>query len=135
MVRVFKCVREKDTVIVTILYNRQTDKYTFVNLSNGHIYSCNFDTIEDAIQDMEKQKLEGKLKEYIDLGFAYQHTETEEKCKDKVVSKICFIIITLALVSYMIWYVLTMLNVKLSDLLFAFSIAGLFILGQVAKEL
>ena len=65
--RVFKCVREKDTVLVTILYNRQTDKYTFVNLSNGHICSCNFDTIEDAIQDMEKQKSEGKLIEYIEL--------------------------------------------------------------------
>ena len=66
--RIFKCVREKDTVLVTILYNRQTDRYTFVNLSSGHICSCNFDTIEDAIHDMEKQKSEGKLIEYIELG-------------------------------------------------------------------
>ena len=45
-------IREKGNVIVTILYNRNNDKYQFVNLTSGHICSCLFDTLQDAFLDM-----------------------------------------------------------------------------------
>lgn len=58
------CIREHSTVIVVILYSRTDGKYHFVNLTHGHICKCAFDTVEDAIADMEKQKQEGLLIDY-----------------------------------------------------------------------
>lgn len=48
--------RPKDTVIVCILYNRADGKYHYVNLTHPHICPCAFDSVEDAIKDMDKQK-------------------------------------------------------------------------------
>lgn len=45
-------LREKGNVIVSILYNRNNNKYQFVNLTDGHICACVFDTVDDALQDM-----------------------------------------------------------------------------------
>lgn len=61
------CIRDKGSVIVTIMYNRANGKYHFVNLTHGHICSCAFDTEEDAIKDMEKQKQESKLIDYKEI--------------------------------------------------------------------
>lgn len=58
------CIREKGTVIVTIMYNRADEKYHFVNLTHGHICKCAFNSVNDAILDMEKQKKEGLLIDY-----------------------------------------------------------------------
>lgn len=60
----YKCIREKDTVIVSIIYDKYFNKYRFVNLNKNHICKCRFDTIEDAVADMERLKQEGKLIEY-----------------------------------------------------------------------
>ena len=52
----FKVIRPKDTVIVDIFRDKVTGKYKYINLTKKHICPCNFNTIEDAIYDMEKLK-------------------------------------------------------------------------------
>lgn len=56
--------RSKGNVIVSIMHSRTDNKYHFVNLTSSHICSCCFDTVEDAILDMEQFKNEGKIIEY-----------------------------------------------------------------------
>lgn len=46
------------------MFNRNIQKYQFVNLTHNHICSCIFDSVEDAITDMEREKQEGKLIDY-----------------------------------------------------------------------
>ena len=48
-------------VDVLLLPHKGTNKYSFVNLTKGHICSCEFDTIEEAVQDMESRKNLGLL--------------------------------------------------------------------------
>lgn len=57
---------ENDDVVVFVMLNRVDNKYHFVNLTKGHICECAFDTVEDALEDMEKLKNEGKILEYVD---------------------------------------------------------------------
>lgn len=54
-------LREKGNVIVSILYNRNNDKYQFVNLTSGHICSCIFDTLQDAYLDMIDKLNNGEI--------------------------------------------------------------------------
>lgn len=65
--RCWCCIREKDSVIVTILYNRANNKYQFVNLTHGHICKCEFNSIQDAIMDMENEKQKGILLDYKEI--------------------------------------------------------------------
>lgn len=65
--RYWCCIREKDSVIVTILYNRANNKYQFVNLTHGHICKCEFNSIQDAIMDMENEKQKGILLDYKEI--------------------------------------------------------------------
>ena len=53
--------KRKDDVIVSIMYNRADNKYHFVNLLKTHICSCGFETIEEAIADMEQRKNNGSI--------------------------------------------------------------------------
>lgn len=56
--RLFIIKRQTDTVMYGIFKIKNTNKYKFVNLSKGHICSCEFDSMEEAIDDMkERQKL------------------------------------------------------------------------------
>lgn len=48
-------IRPKDTVIVTIMLSRIDNKYHYVNLTHPHICPCAFDTVEDALKDMDEQ--------------------------------------------------------------------------------
>ena len=57
-------VRPKDTVVVTIMFSRQDGKYHFVNLTHPHICPCAFDTIEDALADMDEQIKLGNVIRY-----------------------------------------------------------------------
>lgn len=66
--RLYRCERKDNVVLVAIMINRQDNKYHFVNLTHNHICECGFDTIEDAVKDMEKQKEEGKL---VDFKYLY----------------------------------------------------------------
>ena len=60
-------IREDSTVVVSIMYNRADGKYHFVNLTHDHICECGFDTVEDAVADMEKLRLEGKITEWKEI--------------------------------------------------------------------
>lgn len=60
----FKVIREKDEVIVVIAKYKDTDKYSFVNLTKGHICKCVFNSIDEAISDLENYKAKGKIIDY-----------------------------------------------------------------------
>jgi len=59
--------REKDYVVVCILPNKDDKKFSFINLTKGHICSCKFDSIKDAISDMDRLISEGKIIRYIKI--------------------------------------------------------------------
>lgn len=65
--------RPKDTVVVSIMFNRADGKYHFVNLTHPHVCPCAFDTVEDALADMDEQ---------IQLGsvIRYHKTNIEISC-------------------------------------------------------
>lgn len=56
--------RPKDTVIVAILPSQIDGKYSFVNLTTGHICKCKFDSEEEALKDMDHQIELGNVLEY-----------------------------------------------------------------------
>lgn len=60
--------REKDNVIVSIMFCIADKKFYFVNLTKNHICTCGFNTIDDAILDMEHLKNSGKLIEYYKIN-------------------------------------------------------------------
>ena len=47
--------RNRPDCIVLLCQDRTTKKWCFVNLTTEHVCACRFDTIEDAIADMEKR--------------------------------------------------------------------------------
>lgn len=61
----FLVERPTGWVRVEIWLDEATGKYCFVNMTKKHICKCRFDTIEDAIIDLEKHKAEGKVLRYI----------------------------------------------------------------------
>lgn len=67
MKNVYYVERPNDSVIVAVMLNRVDCKYHFVNLSSDHICVCGFDTIEDALGDLEKCKDEGTVLSYSKL--------------------------------------------------------------------
>ena len=54
-------IRNKDNVVVSIMFNKQDGKYHFVNLTKGHICTCGFNSVGDAIKDMEIKKANGEI--------------------------------------------------------------------------
>ena len=50
---------------VLLLPIKNTNKYRFVNITNGHICTCEFDSIELAEQDIEDRLTKGLLLSYI----------------------------------------------------------------------
>jgi hypothetical protein len=44
--------------------NKSDNTYSFVNLTKGHICPCRFDSIEDAVKDMDEKILNGEIVEY-----------------------------------------------------------------------
>lgn len=53
---------------VLLLPHKGNNKYSFVNLTKQHICPCVFDSIEDAIEDMEARKRAGLLDSYEEIG-------------------------------------------------------------------
>ena len=45
-------VRTTDTVQVLILPHKETGKYSYINLTKGHICPCMFDSVEEALADL-----------------------------------------------------------------------------------
>jgi hypothetical protein len=47
--------------------NKSDNTYSFVNLTKGHICSCRFDSVEDAVKDMDEKILNGEVTGYFEL--------------------------------------------------------------------
>ena len=60
----FKVYKENETLDVLLLRHKGTDKYIFVNLTIGHICSCVFNSVDDALKDIEDRKQKGLLIDY-----------------------------------------------------------------------
>ena len=60
----FVVYKENETLDVLLLKYKDSDTYSFVNLTKGHICSCVFNTVEDAIKDIEQRKKDGLLLDY-----------------------------------------------------------------------
>lgn len=54
--------------VVVIFKNKSDNTYSFVNLTKEHICACRFNTIEEAIQDMNNRVAEGLIQSYIVKG-------------------------------------------------------------------
>lgn len=67
-------LRTKGNVIVSIMYNRHNQKYHFVNLTHPHICSCAFDSVADALTDMDKKVYNGEILGYYKL---YEPSEAD----------------------------------------------------------
>ena len=59
--------RKSGNAIVSIMRNKSDNTYSFVNLTKGHICPCRFDSIEDAVKDMDEKILNGEIVEYFML--------------------------------------------------------------------
>ena len=66
MIKLLKLIvhKENEDLDVLLLRHKNTDKWSYVNLTKGHICSCIFDSIEDAIKDMDERKEKGLLLDY-----------------------------------------------------------------------
>ena len=64
---IYLVIREKDNVVVSIMMNKLDHTYSFVNLTKGHICTCKFDSIEDAIKYMEEKKDNGEIIDFINM--------------------------------------------------------------------
>lgn len=60
-------IRDKGNVIVSIMWNRVDQCYHFVNLTKGHICSCDFNTVQDAIADMQEKKDNGEIIDFVEI--------------------------------------------------------------------
>mgnify|MGYP003316573810 CR=1 FL=1 len=60
-------IRDKGNVVVSIMWNRMDQSYHFVNLTKGHICSCAFRTVYDAIEDMKYKKDIGEIIDFIEI--------------------------------------------------------------------
>ena len=59
--------RPNDTVEVYIMQNKNDKTYSFVNITKGHICTCRFKSVDDAVGDMERLKKEGKIIKYTEI--------------------------------------------------------------------
>lgn len=56
--------RPKGDIEVAIMFDRNTEKYCFVNLTKGHVCKCRFNSYEEAIQDLENEISLGNVNFY-----------------------------------------------------------------------
>lgn len=56
--------KETGDLDVLLLKHKGTDTYSYVNLTKGHICSCVFNSIEEAIKDIDERKAKGLLIDY-----------------------------------------------------------------------
>lgn len=67
MMKTWLVKRQHDNVIVTIMKNKSDETYSFINLTKEHICSCKFNSIDDALKDMNRLKDCGKIINYFEL--------------------------------------------------------------------
>lgn len=51
--------------VCTIMRHKFTKKYSFVNITKGHICSCEFNTQEEAIEDLYNKYNNKEIAQYI----------------------------------------------------------------------
>lgn len=56
--------RKSGNVMVSIMRNKSDNTYSFVNLTKNHICPCRFNSIEDAVKDMDEKILNGEIVGY-----------------------------------------------------------------------
>lgn len=59
--------RPNDKVIITIMKNKCDGTYSFINLTKEHVRPCKFNSIDDALKDMNRLKDCGKIINYFEL--------------------------------------------------------------------
>lgn len=59
--------RKSGNAIVSIMRNKSDNTYSFVNLTKGHICPCRFDSVENAVKDMDEKILNGEISGYFKL--------------------------------------------------------------------
>ena len=66
MIKVIEFIvhKENEDLSVFLLRHKNTDKWSFINMTKGHICQCIFDSIEDAMKDIEDRKKKGLLIDY-----------------------------------------------------------------------
>lgn len=67
MNNIYLVQRKSGNVIVSIMRNKFDSTYSFVNLTKNHICQCRFDSIEDAVKDMDEKILNGEIVRYFKL--------------------------------------------------------------------
>lgn len=67
MNNIYLVQRTNGNVIVSVMRNKSDDTYSFVNLTKGHICPCRFNSIEDAVKDMDEKILNGEIVGYFKL--------------------------------------------------------------------
>ena len=60
--------RKDGDVIVTILKNKSDNTFSFINLTKEHICPCRFKSVEEAIEDMNRQIEKGKIIRFKELN-------------------------------------------------------------------
>lgn len=60
----FRVFKPSGTVDVLLLKHKETDEYSFVNLTKGHICPCRFRSMEEAILDLAERKKDGRIFNY-----------------------------------------------------------------------
>ena len=59
--------RPKDEVVVTIMKNKLDGTYSFVNLTKEHICPCKFESVDDALKDIDEKINSGEVIRYFEL--------------------------------------------------------------------
>jgi hypothetical protein len=67
MSKLYSVKRPQNTVNVAILSNMSDGTFSFVNLTEGHICKCRFNSEEEAIADMDKQVELGNVISYKEI--------------------------------------------------------------------
>lgn len=79
--------RNSPSCIVMLCQDRRTKKWCFVNLSTEHVCTCHFDTIDDAIADLNN-RAEVASYALIENPFVYeQMVPLHGACLSNVVEK------------------------------------------------
>lgn len=65
-----KVYKTTGTIDVLLLPHKNTSTYSFINLTKGHICPCVFNSINEALQDLENRKNNGLV-----LGYKLERRE------------------------------------------------------------
>ena len=67
MNNIYLVQRKSGNVIVSIMRNKSDNTYSFVNLTKNHICPCRFNSVEDAVKDIDEKILNSEISGYYKL--------------------------------------------------------------------